>query len=173
MPSRVTATALTLALGAAIALGGVQLTHAATTSTGRFEACVSTTTHELYHTLPSGGCTTGQTATSWVGQLDTSTASSVATTSASNDKAVGAGVKALKSALKTYNKDKKKYASLASRLKTQSKTADKIGSLSDMSQQLQLELQVVTDRQSKLLETISNILKKLDGTDDSLVNNLK
>jgi hypothetical protein len=42
-----------------------------------------------------------------------------------------------------------------------------------MSQQLQLELQVVTDRQSKLLETISNILKKLDGTDDSLVNNLK
>jgi hypothetical protein len=173
MPSRVTTGVLTMAFGAALALGGMQLSHASTDSTGRFNACVDTKSHELFDTLPGGGCETDQSPTSWAGQLSASTATTVTTTAASNDKSVGAGVKGLKSAMKSFNTHKKKYNSLVTKLRAESKAGDQVHTLSDMSQQMQLELQIAVDRQSKLLETISNIVKKLDSTDDSLVNNLK
>jgi hypothetical protein len=49
-------------------------------------------------------------------------------------------------------------------------TAD---SMSDMSEMSQLRLQMTMDRRSKFIETLSNIMKNIEQTSDSLVQNLK
>jgi hypothetical protein len=49
-------------------------------------------------------------------------------------------------------------------------TAD---SMSDTSEVSQLQLQMTMDRRSKLIETLSNIMKTIAETSDSIVQNLK
>ena len=44
---------------------------------------------------------------------------------------------------------------------------------SEMSQQLQLQLQQATDRQTKAMQTLSNILKKMSDTASAIIQNLK
>lgn len=48
-----------------------------------------------------------------------------------------------------------------------------VDSLSDLSESAQLQLQMAMDRMSKFIETLSNILKKIDDTDSGIVQNLK
>jgi len=45
--------------------------------------------------------------------------------------------------------------------------------MSDMSQMTSLRLQMAVDRRSKLVETLSNIMKQISATNDTLVQNLK
>jgi hypothetical protein len=46
-------------------------------------------------------------------------------------------------------------------------------SMSDTSEMSQLQLQMTMDRRSKLIEALSNMLKTIEDTSDSIVQNLK
>ena len=48
-----------------------------------------------------------------------------------------------------------------------------LDSMSEMSEMTSLRLQMAMDRRSKFIETLSNIMKKIDSTSDTLVQNLK
>ena len=50
---------------------------------------------------------------------------------------------------------------------------DDLDSLSDLSEEESLRLQMAMDRLSKLMSTLSNILKKISDTTDSIAANLK
>lgn len=50
---------------------------------------------------------------------------------------------------------------------------DSKDSLDDLSPEDQLKLQMLMDRRQRALETMSNILKKIDETDDSIIKNMK
>jgi putative addiction module CopG family antidote len=50
---------------------------------------------------------------------------------------------------------------------------DKLDSMSEMGEMESLRLQMIMDRRSKLLETLSNILKKISDTSQSITQNLK
>jgi antitoxin ParD1/3/4 len=50
---------------------------------------------------------------------------------------------------------------------------DKLDSLSEMGEMESLRLQMIMDRRSKMLETLSNIMKKISDTQESIVGNLK
>ena len=45
--------------------------------------------------------------------------------------------------------------------------------MNGMSQMTSLRLQMTMDRRSRFIETLSNIMKKLSETSDSIVQNLK
>jgi hypothetical protein len=49
----------------------------------------------------------------------------------------------------------------------------KPGAMSEMSETQSLELQMTMDRMSKLLETMSNIMKKMSDTGSSIIQNMK
>lgn len=49
-------------------------------------------------------------------------------------------------------------------------TAD---SMSDMNEMTSMRLQMAMDRRSKLIETLSNIMKSIDETNDSVISNMK
>jgi hypothetical protein len=48
-----------------------------------------------------------------------------------------------------------------------------LNSMNDMSETMQLQLQMAMDRQSKLIETLSNLLKKIDDTASNVIQNIK
>jgi putative addiction module CopG family antidote len=50
---------------------------------------------------------------------------------------------------------------------------DKLDSLSEMSDMLSLRLQMLMDRRAKMMETLSNIMKKMGETAETLVGNMK
>ena len=50
---------------------------------------------------------------------------------------------------------------------------DQIDSLSEMSEMTSLRMQMIMDRRAKLMQTLSNIMKKMSSTADTLVQNLK
>jgi Arc/MetJ-type ribon-helix-helix transcriptional regulator len=50
---------------------------------------------------------------------------------------------------------------------------DKLDSMSEMGEMESMRLQMIMDRRSKLLETLSNILKKISDTQKSITQNLK
>jgi hypothetical protein len=50
---------------------------------------------------------------------------------------------------------------------------DRLDSLSAMSELTSLRLQMAMDRRSKFIETLSNVLKKIDSTQETVVQNLK
>ena len=54
-----------------------------------------------------------------------------------------------------------------------SKAQDDLSSMSDMSELMSMRLQLLMDRRSKFLETISNVLKKVSSTADEIVANIK
>jgi len=47
------------------------------------------------------------------------------------------------------------------------------GGTAEADSEINLELQTIADRRSELIQTLSNILKKIDSTQDSIVQNLK
>jgi hypothetical protein len=49
----------------------------------------------------------------------------------------------------------------------------KIDGMNEMSEMASLRLQMMMDRRSKFISTLSNIMKKISTTQDSLVENLK
>jgi hypothetical protein len=49
----------------------------------------------------------------------------------------------------------------------------RLDSMSELSEITSLRLQITMDRRSKLIETLSNILKKIDATSETLIQNLK
>lgn len=51
--------------------------------------------------------------------------------------------------------------------------ATKKDNMTDMSEQNQLKLQVNLDRRNKMMTAISNIMKKISSTQDSIIKNLK
>ena len=48
-----------------------------------------------------------------------------------------------------------------------------LNSMNDMSETMQLQIQMAMDRQSKFVETLSNLLKKIDDTASSVIQNIK
>jgi len=50
---------------------------------------------------------------------------------------------------------------------------NQLDSVSEMSEMTSLRLQMAMDRRSRLLQTLSNIMKKISSTDDGLVQNMK
>ena len=48
-----------------------------------------------------------------------------------------------------------------------------LNSMNDMSETMQLQIQMAMDRQSKFIETLSNLLKKMDDTASSVIQNIK
>jgi hypothetical protein len=48
-----------------------------------------------------------------------------------------------------------------------------LDSLSEMGETESMRLQMAMDRQSKMMATLSNILKKMSDTNDSIVQNIK
>ncbi|MDQ6807262.1 MAG: hypothetical protein M3065_20430 [Actinomycetota bacterium] len=50
---------------------------------------------------------------------------------------------------------------------------DRLDSMSEMSEMTSLRLQMVMDRRSKFVEALSNIMKKIDSTQETIVQNLK
>jgi len=48
-----------------------------------------------------------------------------------------------------------------------------VAGMSEQSETQSLELQMTMDRRSKLIDTLSNVLKKISDTEDSVVQNLK
>lgn len=59
------------------------------------------------------------------------------------------------------------------RAKKRDTPRDTLDSLSEMSDLMQLRLQMLLDRRAKLIETLSNILKKLSETQETIIENLK
>jgi hypothetical protein len=55
----------------------------------------------------------------------------------------------------------------------QQKNAERSKNMSDISDEQSLRLQMAMDRQSKFMEALSNIEKKLEQTQDSVIKNLK
>lgn len=55
----------------------------------------------------------------------------------------------------------------------QSDLRDKLDGMDELSEMTSLRLQIIMDRRSKFLSTLSNILKKISDTQDALVQNLK
>jgi Arc/MetJ-type ribon-helix-helix transcriptional regulator len=51
--------------------------------------------------------------------------------------------------------------------------SDKLDGMSEMSEMDSLRLQMMMDRRSRMLETLSNIMKKISSTAESIVDNLK
>ena len=49
----------------------------------------------------------------------------------------------------------------------------KLNSMNEMSEMTSLKLQVTMNRRSKFIETLSNIMRKISSTQDSVVQNLK
>jgi len=54
-----------------------------------------------------------------------------------------------------------------------SKTRDKLDSLSEMGEMESLRLQMAMDRKSKMMATLSNLLKKMSDTSSSITQNIK
>src|SRR5437762_14027760 len=54
-----------------------------------------------------------------------------------------------------------------------SKTRDKLDSLSEMGKMESLRLQMAMDRKSKMMATLSNLLKKMSDTSSSITQNIK
>lgn len=52
-------------------------------------------------------------------------------------------------------------------------TRDKLDSMSEMGEMESLRLQMAMDRMSKMMTTLSNLLKKISKTEDDIINNLK
>jgi hypothetical protein len=50
---------------------------------------------------------------------------------------------------------------------------DRLDSMNEMSEMTSLRLQMAMDRRSKFVETLSNIMKKIDSTQETIVQNLK
>jgi len=48
-----------------------------------------------------------------------------------------------------------------------------LDSINDLSETMQLQLQMAMDRQAKLIETLSNLMKKIDDTASSVIQNIK
>lgn len=49
----------------------------------------------------------------------------------------------------------------------------KMDTLNGLSEELSLKLQLLTDRRAKIIQTLSNILKKISQTSDALISNIK
>ncbi len=50
---------------------------------------------------------------------------------------------------------------------------DQMKTLNGLSEELSLKLQLLTDRRAKIIQTLSNILKKISQTSDTLISNIK
>jgi hypothetical protein len=59
------------------------------------------------------------------------------------------------------------------RAKKRGASKEELDSLSELSELMQLRLQMLLDRRAKMIEMLSNILKKLSETQDAIIGNLK
>ncbi len=50
---------------------------------------------------------------------------------------------------------------------------DSVDSMSELGEMESLRLQMAMDRQSKMMSTVSNIMKKNSGASDEIIDNLK
>lgn len=64
-------------------------------------------------------------------------------------------------------------AELSRILGTNKELKDRLDSMNEMSEMTSLRLQMMMDRRSAFLSTLSNIMKKISSTQDQLVQNLK
>ncbi|MBI1961897.1 MAG: hypothetical protein HYS37_00850, partial [Candidatus Rokubacteria bacterium] len=64
-------------------------------------------------------------------------------------------------------------ATLADLRAVQDELKGKLDSLNEMSEMTSLRLQMMMDRRSKFISTLSSIMKRISDTQDTLVQNLK
>ncbi len=50
---------------------------------------------------------------------------------------------------------------------------DTMDTLNRLSEELSLKMQLLMDRRAKIIQTLSNILKKISQTSDTLISNIK
>ena len=63
--------------------------------------------------------------------------------------------------------------SLQQEIDATARDIDTIDSSDELSEETSLELQMSMDRRSKLMDTLGNILKNINDTENSIVQNLK
>jgi len=74
----------------------------------------------------------------------------------------------------TQTKVKEQQAQVRQQLRAESRTnAPKLDSMNEMSEMTSLRLQMTMDRRSKFISTLSNIMKKISTTQETLTQNLK
>lgn len=69
--------------------------------------------------------------------------------------------------------DSLKPLKVAAVVKQTTELKDKKDSMSELSEEQQLKMQIIMDRRSKTIQTISNMLKKVSDNEQSIIQNLK
>jgi hypothetical protein len=172
MKSRIGLSVVAAGVGGVVALGGAQVVHATSAPATTYHACIDGN-HGLNAANPDGSCPAGQTPTSWPGALSSSTGTQLTKSVASQQKSITAAEANMKSSLTQVRGTARKIAGLDRRFRNETTVSAQIGTLGDMSQQSQLEIQQLVDQLSKFDETLSNVLKKFGDTQSSIVKNLK
>ncbi len=65
------------------------------------------------------------------------------------------------------------FKELVPRKEIRDEAVDNLEEMSEFSEMTSMRLQMTMDRRSKFTETLSNIMKAIDSTQDTLVQNLK
>ena len=65
------------------------------------------------------------------------------------------------------------FKELVPRKEIRDEAGDHLEEMSEFSEMTSMRLQMTMDRRSKFIETLSNIMKAIDSTQDTLVQNLK
>jgi hypothetical protein len=160
---------VTAALGAALALGALQIVHAATPTGDNVHACVDNKSQALFLAQTDGSCTASQTGLRWFGQLDATTAKQVTSSLAANQEALVKANKLVTSSARLLAKQEKRYAALRRTFDSQKSGSARDKTLADMDEQVELQLQMAMDRRSRYVTALSNIMKKNDDSMSALV----
>lgn len=76
--------------------------------------------------------------------------------------------------MRRMNELKKKQRELIENLKKKiNQSEEELDTLGALSEEMSLKLQVAMDRRAKIAQTLSNILKKVSSTADSIIQNIK
>jgi hypothetical protein len=166
-------TILATALGAVLALGALQIVHAATPADDNVHACVDNKSQALFLAQKDGSCTASQTGLTWFGQLDATTAKQVTSSLAANQAALAKANKLVTSSARLLAKQEKRYAALRRRFDSQKPGSGSDKTLAKMDEEAELQLQMAMDRHSRYERALSNIMKDNDDTLSGLLVDIR
>jgi hypothetical protein len=167
-------TMLTAALGAALALGALQIVHAATPIGDNVHACVDNKSQALFVAKKDGSCAASQTAMTWFGGLSATTTKHLTSSLLANEKALVKANKLETSSARLLAKQHKRYAALRRTFDSQKLgrvSAEK--TLGKMDEEVELQLQMAMDRNSLASRKLSNFMAKVGDTQSLLVASMK
>jgi hypothetical protein len=157
-------TMLTAALGAALALGALQIVHAATPTADNVHACVDNKSQALFLAQKDGSCAASQTAMTWFGQLDATTTKHLTSSLLANGKALVKTNKLVTSSARLLAKQKKRYAALRRKFKSQQLGRVRDQTLAAMDEDVELGLQSTMQNNNRSYTALSNIMVTNEDT---------